>query len=45
GHGFKFASVIGEILADMAVEGGTALPISRFSFEAMRERSAADTAI
>lgn len=36
GHGFKFASVIGEILSDLAVKGTTALPIgflsaSRFS--------------
>ncbi|HEU5432253.1 MAG TPA: N-methyl-L-tryptophan oxidase, partial [Thermomicrobiales bacterium] len=23
GHGFKFASVIGEILADLALDGGT----------------------
>ena len=28
GHGFKFASVIGEILADLAMEGGTPLPVS-----------------
>ena len=27
GHGFKFASVVGEILADLAVEGKTDLPI------------------
>jgi sarcosine oxidase len=27
GHGFKFAPVIGEILADLATEGRTALPI------------------
>ena len=27
GHGFKFASVIGEALADLAMEGRTALPI------------------
>ena len=27
GHGFKFASVIGEILADLAIEGKTSLPI------------------
>jgi len=39
GHGFKFASVIGEILADLAAEGGTALPIGLFSFEAMRARA------
>ncbi|MDR3474739.1 MAG: N-methyl-L-tryptophan oxidase [Devosia sp.] len=39
GHGFKFASVIGEILADLALEGGTALPIGLFSFEALRRRA------
>ncbi len=27
GHGFKFASVIGEIMADLAMKGSTALPI------------------
>ena len=27
GHGFKFASVVGEIMADLAMNGGTALPI------------------
>ena len=27
GHGFKFAPVIGEVLADLAVSGQTALPI------------------
>ena len=31
GHGFKFASVVGEILADMALEGSTAHAISLFS--------------
>ena len=30
GHGFKFAPVIGEILADLATSGGTAHDISRF---------------
>ncbi|HLK83485.1 MAG TPA: N-methyl-L-tryptophan oxidase [Xanthobacteraceae bacterium] len=30
GHGFKFAPVIGEILADLAVAGGTHHDISRF---------------
>ncbi len=30
GHGFKFASVIGEVLADLAREGGTRHDISRF---------------
>jgi len=41
GHGFKFASVIGEILADLAIEGGTRLPIELFSFEALQRRAAA----
>jgi sarcosine oxidase len=27
GHGFKFASAIGEVLADLAMEGSTDLPI------------------
>jgi sarcosine oxidase len=31
GHGFKFAPVIGEILADLATVGATAHDISRFS--------------
>jgi sarcosine oxidase len=30
GHGFKFASVVGEILADLALDGGTAHPIDLF---------------
>jgi sarcosine oxidase len=30
GHGYKFASVIGEVLADLAREGGTRHDISRF---------------
>jgi sarcosine oxidase len=30
GHGFKFASVVGEILADLAEKGTTALPIDMF---------------
>lgn len=35
GHGFKFTSVVGEILADLALEGGTDLPVGAFSFAAM----------
>ena len=27
GHGFKFCPVIGEVLADLALNGATALPI------------------
>lgn len=30
GHGFKFAPVVGEILADLALRGGTEEPISAF---------------
>ena len=30
GHGFKFTSVIGEILADLALDGATKLPIEPF---------------
>lgn len=30
GHGFKFASVVGEIMADLATEGRTSHDISRF---------------
>ncbi len=33
GHGFKFASVIGEVLADLASEGGTDHPIDMFSLD------------
>lgn len=31
GHGFKFANVVGEILADLAMSGSTAHPIGLFS--------------
>jgi len=41
GHGFKFTSVVGEILADLALEGGTSLPIAAFSFDAMNRFVAA----
>jgi sarcosine oxidase len=33
GHGFKFASVIGEILADLAVDGETDHPIDMFGLD------------
>lgn len=42
GHGFKFVSVVGEILADLALDGGTGLPISAFSFDILNRRIAAD---
>jgi len=41
GHGFKFASVVGEILADLVLTGGTDLPIGLFSFEALKWRASA----
>ena len=31
GHGYKFASVVGEILADLALDGTTRHPIDLFS--------------
>jgi sarcosine oxidase len=31
GHGYKFASVVGEIMADLAQKGATAQPIGKFS--------------
>jgi sarcosine oxidase len=31
GHGFKFVSVVGEILADLAIDGRTAHPIGFLS--------------
>jgi sarcosine oxidase len=33
GHGFKFCSVVGEILADFVVDGATRHPIGLFNFE------------
>ncbi|MGH2553416.1 MAG: N-methyl-L-tryptophan oxidase, partial [Chitinophagaceae bacterium] len=33
GHGFKFVSVMGEILADLAIDGKTALPIEFLSLK------------
>jgi sarcosine oxidase len=42
GHGYKFASVVGEILADLAAEGATRHPIEMFSsrrFPSVEEES------
>ena len=36
GHGFKFASAIGEVLADLAMEGKTPLPIDFLSADRFR---------
>ena len=38
GHGFKFAPLIGEMLADLVIDGSTARPIA--AFRADRFRSA-----
>jgi sarcosine oxidase len=38
GHGFKFAPVIGEILADLAVDGATAYPIDLFRADRFSRR-------
>jgi sarcosine oxidase len=39
GHGFKFASVIGEVLADLAVDGSTKHDIHRFRLGRLLKRS------
>jgi len=36
GHGFKFAPVVGEILADLAMDGGTRHDIGRFRLVRLR---------
>ena len=33
GHGFKFATLVGRILAELAVEGETSYPVSRFRLD------------
>ncbi|HYH69351.1 MAG TPA: FAD-dependent oxidoreductase, partial [Urbifossiella sp.] len=39
GHGFKFAPVVGEVLADLALMGRTAHPIGRFAATRFNQRS------
>ena len=36
GHGFKFAPVVGEVLADLAMEGRTNQPIEKFQLPRFR---------
>ncbi|MHA6622393.1 N-methyl-L-tryptophan oxidase [Pseudonocardia sp. DLS-67] len=36
GHGFKHAAAVGEIVADLALSGGTAIPLERFSPDRFR---------
>jgi sarcosine oxidase len=40
GHGYKFCSVVGEILADLATEGSTHYPIDLFSPARLRDAAA-----
>jgi len=42
GHGFKFASVVGEVLADLAECGRSDLPIGRFRIERFASPSSSD---
>lgn len=37
GHGYKFCSVIGEILADLVIDGKTSHPIELFSFDRLSQ--------
>jgi sarcosine oxidase len=39
GHGFKFASVVGEILADLATDGQSRFDLSPFGFARLASRS------
>ena len=39
GHGFKFCSVVGEILADLAIDGATSHDIGLFRFDRFADRS------
>jgi sarcosine oxidase len=36
GHGFKFASVVGEILADLALDENTDMPVGFLSFNRLQ---------
>jgi len=40
GHGFKFTSVLGRALADLALDGGTDLPIDFLSLKRFAGRYA-----
>ncbi|HEX7845814.1 MAG TPA: N-methyl-L-tryptophan oxidase, partial [Chitinophagaceae bacterium] len=40
GHGFKFASVIGEILADLTIDGATKLPVEFLRLKRFENQSA-----
>lgn len=42
GHGFKFCSVVGEIMADLALQGGTNHDIDMFRLRRFRDSPASD---
>jgi sarcosine oxidase len=37
GHGFKFASAVGEVLADLAIDGESNMDLSLFRLERLRK--------
>ncbi|MHB8574647.1 MAG: FAD-dependent oxidoreductase, partial [Dehalococcoidia bacterium] len=39
GHGFKFAGVMGEVLADLAIDRNTRHPIEPFTLDRFADRS------
>jgi len=41
GHGFKFCSVVGEILTELALEGGTRHPIGFLRLERLTDTARA----
>jgi sarcosine oxidase len=43
GHGFKFCSVVGEVLADLALDGGTKLDIGLFRLDRFEAPFSLDT--
>ncbi|KAA2237781.1 N-methyl-L-tryptophan oxidase [Salinarimonas soli] len=44
GHGFKFSSAMGEVLADLALKGGTDHDISRFRIDRLLDQGGARSA-
>jgi sarcosine oxidase len=36
GHGFKFSSAVGEVLADLAMDGATKIPIDFFRLDRLK---------
>jgi sarcosine oxidase len=44
GHGYKFASVIGEVLADLATNGGTQIEVRRFGISRLLDTLGSEAA-